>query len=434
MRAAVSRTPVLLAAAVFGFLSVATGAAAQQPAPLEALQVFLDCQNIFCDFDHFRREITFVSWVRDRQDAHVHILGTGQRTGGGGGEFTFTFIGLKEFAGRNDTLRFISRNTDTEAEVRAGQLHLITLGLMRYVAQTPAREHLTITYQAPTTAAPVRPATDAWNLWVFNLSINTNLRGEQQQRFSFFSGSVSANRTADNFKINLRLSGNYNRSSQELSTGTFVNVRKDFSASQLAVWSLGPRWSFGVRSSENSSTFLNQDLATHSGPAMEFDVYPYSQSTRRQLTIRYSPELASFQYKDTTIFGKVAETLPAHRLDASLQVEQPWGQIHVSASAFQYLHDLSKHRLSLGGGVQLRVVRGLNLNVFGNVERTKDQLYLPKGTLTDEEILVQRRQLGTNFQYFTFIGLSFRFGSKFANVVNSRMPGIGSGDGFFFSF
>lgn len=60
----------------------------------EALRVFLDCQTFFCDFDHFRREIAFVNWMRDRQDAQVHILGTGQGTGGGGREFTFTFIGL----------------------------------------------------------------------------------------------------------------------------------------------------------------------------------------------------------------------------------------------------------------------------------------------------------------------------------------------------
>lgn len=86
----------------------------------QAIGVFLDCQTLHCDFDHFRREITFVNWVRDRQDAHVHILGTAQETGGGGREFTFAFIGLREFAGRSDTLRYVSSNTDTEAEVRDG--------------------------------------------------------------------------------------------------------------------------------------------------------------------------------------------------------------------------------------------------------------------------------------------------------------------------
>ncbi len=398
----------------------------QQQAAIEALNVFLDCQTFYCDFDHLRREITFVNWVRDRQDAHVHILGTGQRTGGGGQEFTFTFIGLKAFEGRTDTLRYVSRNTDTPTEVRDGHVRTIKLGLMRYVAQTQARERLKITYDAVTAGAPVGPVHDPWDLWVFNVNLYSFLQGEQLQHFSYFNGSVSANRTAQNVKLNFRLSANYNRSSQELSTGTYVYTTKNYSASQFAVWSLSPRWSFGLRSSQNTSTFYNQDLATHSGPAIEFDLYPYDESTRRQLTIRYSPEVASFNYQDTTIFDKTAETLPAQRLDISLRIQQPWGATNLSASGLQYLHDLATHRLTLQGYAELRIVRGLSVNVSGAVARIKDQLYLPKAGLTDEEILVRRRQLGTNFQYWTNIGLQFRFGSKFANVVNSRMPNIDS--------
>ncbi len=425
------RPTKLLALVAAVTLGLPARAPAQQQASLEMLDVFLDCQTFYCDFDHIRREITFVNWVRDRRDAQVHILGTGQRTGGGGQEFTFTFIGLKEFEGRSDTLRYVSRNTDTPTEVRDGHVRTIKLGLMRYVAQTQARERLKITYEAATTAAP---APDPWNLWVFNLNLYSFLQGEQLQHFSYFNGSVSANRTAQNVKLNFRISGSYNRSSQELSTGTYVYTTKNYSAGQSVVWALGPRWSIGLRSSENTSTFYNQDLATHSGPAIEYDFYPYDESTRRQLTIRYSPEVASFNYQDTTIFDKTAETLPAHRLDVALRIQQPWGGANFSASALQYLQDLGKHRLTLQGFAELRIVRGLSLNVGGTVARTRDQLYLPKAGLTDEEILVRRRQLGTSFQYWTNIGLQFRFGSKFANIVNSRMPGLDSGEGFFISF
>lgn len=420
------RPITLLALVAAGTLGVSARAPGQQQATLEALNVFLDCQTFHCDFDHFRREISFVNWVRDRQDAHVHILGTGQRTGGGGQEFTFTFIGLKEFAGRSDTLRYVSRNTDTPTEVRDGHVRTIKLGLMRYVAQTQARERLQITYQAATATAPVGPVHDPWNLWSFNLSLYSFLQGEQLQHFSYFNGSISANRTAQNVKLNFRISGSYNRSSQELSSGTYVYTTKNYSASQFAVWSVGPRWSIGLRSAENTSTFYNQDLATHSGPAIEYDLYPYDQSTRRQLTIRYSPEVASFNYQDTTIFNTTAETLLAQRLDVSLRIQQPWGETNISGSALQYLHDLSKHRLTLQGYAQVRVFRGLSLNANGTVARTKDQLYLPKAGLTDEEILVRRRQLGTNFQYWMNFGVQFRFGSKFANIVNSRMPNIDS--------
>jgi hypothetical protein len=52
---------LLLAAVVLASPAIAVRASAQQQAVLEAAQVFLDCQTFFCDFDHIRREITFVN-------------------------------------------------------------------------------------------------------------------------------------------------------------------------------------------------------------------------------------------------------------------------------------------------------------------------------------------------------------------------------------
>jgi hypothetical protein len=392
------------------------------------VDVYLDCQNFYCDFDHIRREITFVNWVRDRQDADVHILATAQSTGGGGGEYTFTFIGLRAFAGRSDTLRYLSRNTDTETEVRDGHVKIIKLGLTRYVAQTLARDRLQISYRPDTAAAAVGPPHDPWNLWVFTLQTYGDLQGEEQQAFAYVNGSVTANRTSDRIKINLRLSGTYNRSSQELSTGPYVNATHSYSGSDLVAWSLSPHWSFGAHSAQQSSTYYNEDLAVKAGPVLEYDLFPYSQSTRRQLAFRYSPEVAAYDYEEPTIFGKTRETLPDHRLDVTLQVQQPWGQVQTSASAVQFLHDLTKYRLTLSGYIEFRVFRGLSISLDGTLERLKDQLYLSGAGLTDEEILVRRRQLGTNFTYFTFFTISYRFGSKFANVVNSRMPNISSNE------
>jgi len=41
--------------------------------------------------------------------------------------------------------------------------------------------------------------------------------------------------------------------------------------------------------------------------------------------------------------------------------------------------------------------------------------------LTEEEILLRRRQRETDFRFDAGVGLSFQFGSKFANIVNPRM-------------
>ena len=59
---------------------------AQEQADEQPVRVFLDCQGRAlsgCDFDLVRREIAWVDWVRNREDADVHLLVTSTRTGAG---------------------------------------------------------------------------------------------------------------------------------------------------------------------------------------------------------------------------------------------------------------------------------------------------------------------------------------------------------------
>ncbi len=49
-----------------------------------------------------------------------------------------------------------------------------------------------------------------------------------------------------------------------------------------------------------------------------------------------------------------------------------------------------------------------------------DKLSLPMKDATEEEILLDIRQLATQYDYFASIGLRYTFGSIYSNVVNSR--------------
>lgn len=75
--------------------------------------------------------------------------------------------------------------------------------------------------------------------------------------------------------------------------------------------------------------------------------------------------------------------------------------------------------------LEIRLFRGLNLELSGSVDRIKDQLYLSGEGLTPEERLLRVRALETDFRYFASIGLSYRFGSSVADVVNPRMSRFG---------
>ncbi|MCH7476019.1 MAG: hypothetical protein IIA27_15320 [Gemmatimonadetes bacterium] len=409
-----------------------TAALGQDPDPAaqsgeDEIQVFLDCQTFFCDFDHFRREIPFVSWVRDRQDADVHVLGTLQLTGGGGREHTFTLIGLREFAGRVDTLQYTSVNTDTSAEIRDGMVRVVKLGLVPFVATTSLWDLLDVTYRRPVIARPAAQDADPWNLWVFTLSVGGNFRGESERRSFSGNGSIRANRTAENVKIDLRLSGRASRAETdvpELDT-TFVNTQERYDFNGLLVWSLSDHWSAGIRTSALHNNFVNQDLTITAAPTIEYNIFPYRESTRRQLTLRYSIGVSVFDYEEVTVFGRTSETRLTHRLEVGLATQQPWGSISASVTGFQFLHDLSKHRLSLFGGPRIRLFRGLNFNVFGSIARVKDQLFIAGADLTPEERLLRTRQFSTDFQYFVNLSFSYRFGSRFANIVNPRMGSSG---------
>jgi hypothetical protein len=420
--------PLLLAA----FLLLPADAPAQD-APDSTrsgnLHVFVDC-NTFCDFDHFRREIAYVNYVRDRQVAQVHVLITGRETGGGGTEFTLRFIGLREFAGLDDELRYASSQTDTEDEVRNGLTQTLRLGLVRYVARLPMGKDLKISFEGSEAGQESR-GPDPWNFWVFEASINGFFEGQSSTRSRFLDGSLSASRTTEEWKHNFFVSGHGSRETFEFSdsteadgTGTLVSRSSSYHAEGLVVRSLSPHWSAGFNAAVRSSTFENLDLQYRIAPAIEYDIYPYGESTRRQFTFLYQVGYIYADYEERTIFGKDREGRFAQSLIVSADVTQPWGNAHATVEAFNYLSDFSKNSIEVFAGLEFRVFRGLNLNLFAGYERVRDQLNLPATGATPEEVLLELKELQTSYQYEISVGLSYTFGSIYNNVVNPRFEAL----------
>jgi len=396
----------------------------------DAILVFMDCKAPNCDYDHFRREIEWVNWANDRVDSDVHLLVTSQRTGGGGYVYTLDFIGQGESEDVTKSLTFTSENTDTDAEIREVLTRTIKLGLINYVEQTSIADRLEISYKAPDAAveAPDSQADDPWNLWTFRISANGSIQGEASQSGFSARSSFSAARVTEAMKINFNASGRYSRDEFEFEEGdSFINTSESFRGTGLVVWSLTDHWSAGWSVEAHRSTFSNHRISGATGPRLEYDIFPYDESTRRLVTLRYGLEVARFDYLEETILGKFNEVLPRHQLAISASVQQPWGRIHGSITGEQYFHDLATHIIDTFAIVEYRLFRGFSINLFGSVARIKDQFYLPKEDLTDEEVLLKRQQRETNFQYYISAGISYRFGSKFSNIVNPRIGG-GGGD------
>lgn len=395
---------------------------AQAPAAQQPLRLYLDCQYE-CDIEFTRTEIPWVDHVRDRADADVHVLVTTRSTAANAREFTLTFIGLKEFATLSDTLVIVSSESDSPDKRRRVVTEALKRGLVRYVARHPGSEQLTVTYTAAEgrAGANAAPTRDKWNLWVFRTRADAYFNGEESSRSTQVYGTVSANRISPAWKANISVDGNYGQNNFTFQDGTkFNSYTHGWGVRELIVKSLGPHWSAGQRSSVTASTFQNTKLAFRFAPAVEYNIFPYAESTRRQLRLQYAIGATHYRYEDTTIFDRMQETRGDHSVLASLDMRQPWGSISLSLEGRALLDDPKKNRLRFNPQFDVRLFRGLSLNLFGYVSLLRDQLYLAKGGATDEEVLLRRRQLATSYQYFLGAGLSYTFGSIYNNVVNPR--------------
>ncbi|MDZ7374185.1 MAG: hypothetical protein ONB23_09470 [candidate division KSB1 bacterium] len=380
-----------------------------------APRVYVDCS--YCDLDYIRQEIPYVNYVRDPADAQVHVLITTQRTGGGGEEYTLVFLGRGQFLGRNDTLRFSMPSTATEHETRSSLVRTLRMGLVPYVARTPVASLISVQYMPEATTTEV---TDRWKNWVFRLSLNAFGNGERSSRSVNLYGSFSASRVTPLWKIQVSVNADYSENRFEYDDTKIFSYRRGRGFRGLIVRSLNDHWSVGLRTGMGSSTYSNIQGQFSLSPALEFNVFPYSQSTHRELRLQYGVRGEHVRYLEETIFDRWRESPVSHFFSVTLTFRQPWGSTETSVTASQYWHDLSKNRLELWNVLMLRLFGGLTLQVVGSFSRIHDQLSLPKRGASKEEVLLQRRELATNYSFFGSVGISYTFGSIYSNVVNPR--------------
>jgi len=207
----------------------------------------------------------------------------------------------------------------------------------------------------------------------------------------------------------------------------FVVVNRSWSASARGAFALAGRWSAGAQAWASASTFDNIALSAGGGPGLEFDVWPYAESSRRSLTLAYQVTARRARYETVTLYGRAAETLWRHALIADLSRVEPWGRLDAAVSAMQYLHDGERYRVSAAGSLDLRLARGFALNLGASWAHIRDQLSLPAGDATAEEILARQRLIATSYSWSTSVGLRYTFGSALDNVVNPRMETVYGG-------
>lgn len=397
-----------------------------------ALRVYLDCsagrgRGGVCDDDLYRQEITFVNWVREPQDAQVHVIMTSQEVGGGGRRFSLDFLGREELAGMEDQLSYTSSATDVEDETIEGLVRTMSLGLVRYTAAAGFGDALRVegvSVEPGAAAGAAGAQDDPWNFWVFDIDADASIETEDLQESRELGFGLSANRTTEEWKWNLRASGNFERDEFEVpegdSTRIIRNDQDEWQLSAFAVKSLGAHMGVGAELLANNSTQLNRELLVGLASGVEYNYFPYTQSNRRVLLARYLVSVEAVEYQDTTIFDILKETVYRHELSTQYNARESWGNARIGAGISQYLDRTDAWSFRVNGFVNYRLFRGFSVNVRGEYRKVEDQIYLSKEELDDEDIFLERRRLPTESQTELRLGLSYSFGSIFNNAVNER--------------
>jgi len=381
--------------------------------------MFLDCRT-YCDFTYIKSEIDFVDYMLDRQSAELYILLISQNTGSGGRKYIMT-VENKKSGDDPYELKFNTDANAVEAVIRSAIVKKLKQALLKYMVDEQLTDNISYSVNSTDVKAKEKIQIDKWDSWVFSVGINGNLNRESQFNSVNLRFNINANRTTDKHKFYSRI--NYSRNESNFiieGEETISNLQTSFFGNMLYAYSLDKHWSIGSIMRYSRSIFENYDHSLTFAPAIEYNIFPYSESANHNFTFRYEIGGRYNDYIDTTSYFKTTETLVRHRLAIDYQIVKPWGDISIDAGISHFITLPDRYSIDINPRVDVNIFKGLNIytGIFYGI--TKDRINIPKGNLSVEEILLQNKLRDSNFSMYMFFGISYRFGSASNNVVNTR--------------
>lgn len=388
---------------------------------LGAPYVYIDCQN--CDNNFIRTELSFVNYVRDPEMADIHVFVTEEPTGGGGREYQFSFIGRRSFAGTEYTLKHHVGHNATTDEIRNAFNGFLKMGYASFMLQTPLGVQFSIEYLDNGRGNALPKVKDPWDFWVFQAylgSVKLEMESNQTEfdsRWGFY-----ADRITEDWKFRFRPYFNYGRVDIQAAKEDepVVSIKRRHGIESHIIKSISNHWSvglFGTYLTENGRNIRHQAIVN---PGIEYSLFPYEVATRKSITFTYQLGFGYHEYYLETIYGKWEESLMNHQFKGVVSILQPWGNIETGFIGSQYLHDLERRRIDLYGHTSVRLFEGFSLGFQIEYNVVRDQLGLPKGEASLEDVLLKQRELATDYSFESSIAITYTFGSKFSNVVNTR--------------
>ncbi len=399
---------------------------AQEAEKSKRIKLFLDCNTVWCDETYIRTEINLVDFVFDRVAADVHVLTTAQPLGNGGRKYQMIFYGQHAFAKLRDTLSFSMLPLATEVEIREKLLTYLKLGLVPYITKSSMVQHVTLTMKRDETDLNrTVEEKDNWNYWVFRLGANGSISADQNYVSTNLNSNFSFNRTTEENRIEFRFSAGKNQTifkfeNDEGEEERFTVSNTNFNIRHLMVWSLTDHWSYGYYLFHRNNTFSNYQNSVRFIPGIEYNIFPYKEVNTKYLAFGYGLEVTHNNYYEETIYNQLDETLLGHSARVVSSINQKWGTVRGSLYYNNFFHNWKLYSLDLNLEVDVRITGNLNLwfYMFGGL--TRNQVFIPNEGASIKDVLARRRQLASGYNFGTWFGLTYRFGSMLNNFVNPR--------------
>lgn len=389
---------------------------------LKRPKLFLDCRTR-CHTTYLKSNINYVDWMLDRQSADIYMLLTSQRTGSGGKSYILLVEDKKYSETGTDTITFYTEPFSSDAVERSLIEKNVKKGLLPHLIKSGWGELLDYTVEIKEDDA-VTDEKDPWDSWVFRLGLNGNYGSEASFSSISLRGNFSIQRITDKHKFTTYF--NLNNSSSKfvvedsISKQTFINKTQDIFANMTYVYSIDDHWSFGGLARYQNSIFRNYDHSLRIGPAVEYNVFPYSEIADKRLTLRYSVGGLYNDYQDSTLLLQTKEFLPRHELSLEFKRVKDWGDLYLNVFYNQFLNLKGKYSVNIEPRLDINIAKGLNFNAFLSYSIIRDRINIPKGDLSIEETLLRNKQLDSNYSFDVYFGLSYRFGALSNSIVNRR--------------
>lgn len=383
----------------------------------DKIKVFLSCN---CDDSYIKQNTLLLDYVRDRTLSDIEVFVFDISNASSGRNFTFEYKGKNDFQNKENKISTNITQNLTFNEAREVLLKTYKMGMVHFLQNTVFQNQVDVSFNDQMDI-PQEMSFDQWKNWVFEISGSFNFENEESINEEEYNVGFDIDRVTEMWRVRSYFR---QRRAVKFFSGdeeNFTSERNSTYFSGSLVKSISDHFSTGIFGSYQKDTFRNYKSFFNFSPALEYNFIPYNEVLTREITLAYKLGYNFYEYLEETLYGFLDQKMFNQSLTLNLRFREKWGSIYSYMVASQFLDQPDQNRLTLNNNINLRIVRGLSLRISGSFQLIRDQINLPKGEASIEDLLLRQRQISTNYQNRISMGLSYTFGSIFNNIVNTRL-------------